>query len=308
MKYLLLFCLPVLVGCVDLFGGDSPKEGASNSNTHKPDAELTDVDGRFLSSTYRNAVLGRTFSEDDYSGTWIMVGSGYANSEQKQEVFLTRKIMSVKDRVGSLNTEMHFSNLCMYEELTFNIATRELVTPSISGLQEFQFVDESYFYYVQKKNSPYYSDMYEKFEYIKLSDAQLNIGSISEHIVNGNGEILLDATSEILCYSESKSLTIGPDYIWTFSNFSIDSNLSSEVILEKPVIVYGTELPDNNVFHLRHKSVNNLDFEANENEGAEISLSTSMMDVVGTTELTSESGGIASSQFEVNLTNTLASE
>jgi len=68
------------------------------------------------------------------------------------------------------------------------------------------------------------------------------------------------------------------------------------------------ELPDNNVFHLRHKSVNNLDFEANENEGAEISLSTSMMDVVGTTELTLESGGIASSQFEVNLTNILASE
>jgi len=97
LKYLLLFCLPVLVGCVDLFGGDSPKEGASNSNINKPDVELTDVDGRFLSSTYRNAVLGRTFSEDDYSGTWIMVGSGYANSEQKQEVFLTRKVMSIKD-------------------------------------------------------------------------------------------------------------------------------------------------------------------------------------------------------------------
>jgi len=97
LKYLFLFFLPVLVGCVDLFGGDSPKEGASNSNIHKADAELTDVDGRFLSSTYRNAVLGRTFSEDDYSGTWIMVGSGYANSEQKQEVFLTRKVMSIKD-------------------------------------------------------------------------------------------------------------------------------------------------------------------------------------------------------------------
>jgi len=296
------------VGCVDLFGGDSPKEGASNSNIHKADAELTDVDGRFLSSTYRNAVLGRTFSEDDYSGTWIMVGSGYANSEQKQEVFLTRKVMSIKDRVGSLNTEMHFSNLCLFEELTIDIATRALVNPNISGLQEFKFVDESYFYYVQKSGSPNNTGSYQKFEYIKLSDAQLNIGSISEHIVNGSGEVLLDATSEILCYSESESLTIGPDYIWTFSNFSIDSNLNSEVSLEKPVIVYGMELPDNNVFHLRHKSVNNLDFEANENEGAEISLSTSMMDVVGTTELTLEIGGIASSQFEVNLTNILASE
>ncbi len=117
--------------------------------------------------------------------------------------------MSVKDRVGSLNTEMYFSNSCMFEELTIDIATRELVNPNISGLQEFKFVDESYFYYVQKRDSPNYLEVYEKFEYIKLSDAQLNIGSISEHIVNGSGEVLLDATSEILCYSESESLTIG---------------------------------------------------------------------------------------------------
>jgi len=308
LKYLFSFLIPVLVGCIDLFGGDSSKENLSNPNTNKPDVELTDVEGRFLSSTYRNAIMGRTFSEDDYSGTWMMVGSGYANSNEKQEVFLLRKIMSVKDRIGSLNTEMHFSNLCMYEELTFNTATRELVNPSISGLQEFKFVDESYFYYVQKKDSPNYSDMYEKFEYIKLSDEQLNIGSISEHVVNGNGEVLLDATSDILCYSESESLTIGPDYIWTFSSFGVDSNLYSEVSIEKPKIVYGTSLPDNNVFHLRHKSVNDLDYEENENEGAEISLSTSMMDVVGTTEVTSDGGDIASSQFEVSLSNILASE
>jgi len=59
---------------------------------------------------------------------------------------------------------------------------------------------------------------------------------------------------------------------------------------------------------LRHKSVNDLDYEENENEGAEISLSTSMMDVVGTTEVTSDGGDIASSQFEVSLSNILASE
>lgn len=308
MKYLFFFLLPVLVGCVDLFGDSSQKEDLPNPNSNKPSVELTDVDGRFLSSTYRNAIIGRTFSEDDYSGTWIMVGTGYANSNQKQESFLARKIMNVKNRIGLSSTEMNFSNSCMYEDFTFNVATRELVNPNISGLQEFQIVDESYFYYVKKKDNPNYSDIYEKFEYIKLSDDQLNIGSISEHIVNANGEVLLNATSDILCYSESERLAIGSDYIRTFSDFDIDSDLNSEVSLEKPVTIYGPIYLDGNIFYLSHKSVNNLAYEANENEGAEASIAASIMDVVGATEITLDAGGIASSQFEVSLSNILSGE
>jgi hypothetical protein len=298
------------VGCVDLTdGGSASKSPSDGSITPKPDVELSDQNGRFSSATYRDAILGRAHSTHDYSGTWVMIVSGYAyNSERYQESFVARSIMDITNRLNSTGTEMIFTNQCMFNDLTIALATRELVDTNIPGLQEFHFVDNSYFYYISKKDIAGYSDVYEKFEYIKLSDDRLNIGTMSEHLVNESGITLIDEVSNINCYSESKTLSIGPDIIWTLSDIDIHSESNLAVSIEKPITIYGSVYFDDNIYYLEHKSNNGPRFELNENEGAEVLISVSVMHVEGTTGIMLDSGVIAGSHFEVNLSNILNSE
>ncbi len=294
-----------MVGCVDLSGG-----GGSSKDpiTQESDSELSDLDGRFSSATYRDAVLGRGHSEVDYSGTWVMLVNGYAYGESNQESFVARSVLDITKQLNPAGTEMLFSNQCMFNDLTINLATKTLVNTNIPGLQEFHFVDNSYFYYITRRDVAGYSDVYEKFEYIKLSDDRLNIGSIAEHIVDGNGDTLIDEINDIRCYSEEKTLSIGPDSVWTVSDIDIyaDSNLS--VSIDKPVVIIGPVYFEDNIYYLEHNSNNDLEYEATENEGGEALISASLMHVTGTTAITLDSGVIARSHFEMNLTNVLNGE
>lgn len=308
MKYLYLVLFSVLAGCVELpddsdSSRPSPEEDPSNIIGPKPDIELVDVDGRFLSSTYRNAILGRSFDENDLSGTWMMISEFYGSTSKYTGGFLERSIINIRGSSNPEASKIWISNDCTYDEFYIDLETKESIQNSHADVDEFYFIDGSYFYYIDTHISTNYEGPYKKVEFIKLSDEQFQIGRLSERIFDEYGDVVVDESNSITCYSESEMLSISEDRIWSESDIDIHSKEYSHVGFHKPVILYGKTYLDDNIYYLNHESTNDLEYRATENEGGEVTLNSSIMHIEGTTRITTESGGIASSRFEINITD-----
>ncbi len=313
MKYLYLILLFVLAGCVELpndsdTSSATSEEDPSNIVGPKPDIELVDVDGRFLSSTYRNAILGRSFDDNDLSGTWIRVVSGYGISTNYKEAFFERRLININADVYPPSTEVRFENQCMWADLYIDLETKKLNATRNSNIEQFNFVDGSYFYYIREEPFNESEGHYVKIEFVKLSNKKFNIGVLSEKVFDGSGLVQVDGSNDIDCYKESDSITEMNDNIWRLSEVDIRTEANSHVSFYKPISLYGRIYPDDSVYHLDHESINDLQYEANENEGGEVSLTSSIMHIEGTTRIITESGGITSSRFEISITDIINGE
>ena len=313
MKYLYLVLFFVLAGCVELpddsdSSRPSPEEDPSNIIGPKPDIELVDVDGRFLSSTYRNAILGRSFDENDLSGAWMRVVSGYGVSANYEEALFIRSLININANLYPPATEVRFENQCMWHDLYIDLETKELNATKNPNVEQFNFVDGSYFYYIREEPFSESGGHYLKIEFVKLSNKKFNIGVLSEKVLDESGLVQVDGETSIDCFKELDSITEMNGNIWSLSEVDVRTKANSQVEFYKPTILYGRVYPSDNIYHLDHESINDFEYEATENEGGEVSIISSVMHIEGTTRITTESGIIASSRFEINITDIINDE
>jgi hypothetical protein len=272
-----------IVGC----GGSSSDDSSSNGRSDE-----FSIDERFLASTYQDSVAGRSFSDDDLSGTWIMVKSSTAARDDYNSTTLERKIFNVGKRSFDGYESFYEDDYTSTCATTFGYRKTNGefdIFETVTDIVEFEMVDSAYFYYTTYRYD--FSDTaYEtKAEYIKISDDKIDLGDLTEVVIAGNGDSLINETNNVSCFSEEQKYQDDSSIQWTTNSYDIFSDVSRYISIKPPV---------DNEYYVYHDlySIDDLS-----QRGAAVSIDVATWTVTGTTEVTAEDGRVGTSQFEVSV-------